>query len=138
MKRILLALTVLIYSHTGFCQFNTDSTKTKFKERLKFYPLQLYCGEIRVSYELPIRKLTSVEISPGFQFAILGGELDGNLISSDANLSFHYEFKGFAIRSGFKFYLSSKKGIAGLILVHYYCINMFIQENIPVLPIMIC
>ncbi len=103
----------ILSSVLGFSQIKTDSTQKKIWGFVKFYPLQLTVGEVRISYEQPIIRHLSLEISPGYLFGIVLGETDGDIGGPEAKNSVSTDYKGFAVRGNLKFYTSCKKDHAG-------------------------
>jgi uncharacterized membrane protein len=61
MKKVLVLISIFIISSTAFAQNKSDSTMTK--GIIKINPFQIAFGELRLSYEKPSRKKTSIESS---------------------------------------------------------------------------
>jgi hypothetical protein len=111
-KRIILFVGLFLYPIISYCQVTNDSTE-RVNGNIKFYPLQLLVGEVRVSYEKPVSQNVSLEFSPGYLFGIILGETDGDL-GPEGKEELDTKYKGYALREGIRFYLSERKNHSGL------------------------
>ncbi|MEY4875410.1 MAG: hypothetical protein RL708_559 [Bacteroidota bacterium] len=71
-KAILCCLFFLFSFSVAFAQSKPDSTNSKVKGIIKFYPLHVLVGEVKLGYEKPIGKKMSVEFGAGYLFAYTG------------------------------------------------------------------
>jgi hypothetical protein len=72
MKKYFFCLLLLSIALNSFAQNKSDSTNSKVKGIIKFYPLQVLVGEVRLGYEKPISKKMSIEFDAGYLFAYTG------------------------------------------------------------------
>ncbi len=107
MRKVLLSFILNLCFNVGNSSIISDSAKTINRSAIKFYPLQLLSGEIRISYEQPLGKNVSAELGIGYLYGIIDGELDGDF-GPEGKLGID-DVNGFAIRSGVRIYSASTK-----------------------------
>lgn len=112
MKRVFFFVFLFLYPVISYCQVAYDSTEAEFGN-IKFYPLQLLVGEVRVSYEQPLSRHVSLEFSPGYLYGIILGETDGDL-GPEGKEDLDTKYKGFVLREGIRSYLTTEKSNSGL------------------------
>ena len=106
-KNFLLFTFIILSSILGYSQNSIDTVYPLKKQGIiLFYPFQLLAGEVRLGYEQSILKKVSIEISPGYLFGIIQGEIDGD-IGIEGKNNLNTNFKGYAMRAGARYYLSS-------------------------------
>jgi hypothetical protein len=107
----------------GYSQTIPDTSNTKVKGVIKFYPLQLLGGEIRFAYEMQIKKKISWEFDASYIFMSYPFQ---EFKSNDGGLDFPtYYPNGFGVRNGLRYYTSKNNNHDGfylnpLFLFKYY------------------
>jgi hypothetical protein len=109
-KNFLLFIFIFLSNFLGYSQNSSDSPPSSKEPGIaKFYPLQLLTGEIRIGYEQPLFNKVSFEISPGYLFGLVDGEIDGDIGGTEGKNNLNTNYKGYALRVSAKFYPSSNQ-----------------------------
>src|ERR1035437_355608 len=123
-KRFLYFIAFFLWFSFSYSQNAPDSSKSNVRGIIKGYPLQAVSGEIRLSYEKPIKHNMSLELGCGYMFAVTSFEIGSVGFGALSGQEF-YGANGFTLREGIKFYLSKSKDHYGfyfspLIMGKYY------------------
>src|SRR5690349_690449 len=87
----------------NFAQNPPDSVAPEIKGIIKCYPLQFPVGELRLEYEMPVKKRVSLEFGGGY-FYRYAGIIDADLGGDFSKL---FEYNGLGLRAGGRYYISA-------------------------------
>jgi hypothetical protein len=139
MKRnILFCLIAICFFSKAFSQNTPDSLNSKVNGIINIYPLQLVSGELRTSYEKPIKHNISLELGLGFIYGVNYSEILGYDFSGFSfSLPSLEAVNGMAIRYSMKFYLLKAKNHDGLfispLILGKYFYNGNVSKSYPAL-----
>src|ERR1035437_10094129 len=121
-SKFLFCLIAVCFFAKGFCQ--TDTANLNARGIIKVYPLQLGSGEVRASYEKPLKHNMSLELGCGYIYRLSSFEFGA--ISSDET---EVPANGFTLREGVKFYFSENQDHYGLYFLPLIMTKYFIENN---------
>src|ERR1035437_527446 len=104
-KRFLYFIAFFLWFTFAHSQIKSDSTNSKVRGIIKFYPLQLIVKDLRLGYEIPLGKKVNLDLGVDFEKGFNVG-----LSTSEVSIisSFFSDYEpvnyGFAIRPGIKIY----------------------------------
>jgi len=130
-KFYLFIVTVFLFHSYSYSQTVADTTQHKVVGVIKFYPLQILGGEVRFSFERPIKHNMSLDFGISYVFEANSFE-EGYLAPGEIQDGLTYTCVGLVLRNGLKFYKSKKEHsgfyINPLVLLKYYKAKDF-NEN---------
>ncbi|MEY4875411.1 MAG: hypothetical protein RL708_560 [Bacteroidota bacterium] len=104
MKKYFFCLLLLSIALNSFAQSKPDSTNSKVKGIIKFYPLQLLSGEFRFGYEKTTKRHYNYDFSVSYIYGAFYIEEFNGTNSFSLNSFQSYAASGFSIKAGIKYF----------------------------------